>query len=101
MASNLTLEEVKELIKENTKKFTNDFELFLAKRKLNTRLDKRVTFCLKIKQEDAQGEKLFDALQTLCIKEEFFVDVQTDLLRENTVYKELYFISAIVKINIG
>ncbi len=98
MASNLTIVEAQEQIEQIVGDKTNDFELILAKRKMNTRLDKRVTFCIKVKKEDISGEELFDSLQTLTIKNPDFVDVASDLIRENTVLKELYFISAIVAI---
>ncbi|PLY06775.1 MAG: hypothetical protein C0625_07995 [Arcobacter sp.] len=98
MVSNLTKDEAKQLIENVVKNFTDDYKVIVAKRATNTRLDKKLTFGVTVKKEDANDEELFDELTKILTDEPAFVDIRSVAFLDNKTLKEDYAISVIVKI---
>ena len=96
MGSSLTIDDAIKKIEDIAITFTTDFKLIVAKRKTNTRLDKKIIFALTIKKEDSKDENLFNALNRLLLTEENFLSIESNYFMDNNTLKEDYFITTLI-----
>lgn len=97
MGSHITKEQAKKMIVDTVEKYTKDYELYLAKRKVKNRISKTLVYGLKVK-EDENNEDLFDDLVKLEVSGNDVGVVESEMILENRKNKELFLIKADVMI---
>lgn len=100
MLSNISLEEAQEKVEAVVKVFTNDYKIVVARRVKENALEKKITFGITVKKEDTKDEELFDKLASLTFEDTDFDDLKSEAFVEDRTVKEVYLLTALVKIEI-